>query len=131
MTSAPDFDTTTAHRYFAAHCFNQSWELIKKTDRTADEDEQLIARGHASLWHWTERADCTDQNLAIGYWLLARIYCVTKRAEPAQRYAEHCLSFSERESVNMGSEPTIPERCVLVHHVDCVEIPGISTGFVK
>jgi len=95
----PDFDTAAAHKYFAAHCFNSSWPLIEKQDRSPAEDEALVAMAHASLWHWTQRPDCTDQNLSVGHWLLSRVYSVLGDAAQAQRYARSCLRFSERDGV--------------------------------
>jgi hypothetical protein len=99
MSKQTDFDLESAHRHFAAQCFNDSWTLITKATRTADEDEALVALGHASFWHWSRRPDCSDKNLSIGYWLLARIYCVTSRAEGAERYSRRCLEISQRQSV--------------------------------
>lgn len=72
---------------------------MSKPNRTPEDDEALVALGHASLWHWTRRTDCTDKNLSIAYWLLARIYCVTARIEGAERYAKRCLELSQRQGV--------------------------------
>ncbi len=40
----PDFDSTKAHQFFSAHCFNSAWELIDKPARTPEENEQMIQR---------------------------------------------------------------------------------------
>jgi hypothetical protein len=66
MSRNPDFDTEKAYRYFAADCFNKAWELIEKADRTPEDDERMLRLAQASLWHWTERNDCDNTNLAIG-----------------------------------------------------------------
>ena len=99
MAKLPDFDVVAAHKYFAAHCFNSAWPLIDKAERSPDEDVQLVALGHASLWHWTQRADCTDTKLSVGHWLLSRIYSVLQDATQARRYAESCLRISQRTGV--------------------------------
>ena len=99
MAMTPTFDLVAAHRYFAASCFNQTWDLIDKAERTGEECEQLIALGHASLWHWTQRADCSAKNLSIAHWLLSRIYAVVGDAVQAQRYAASCLRISESGGV--------------------------------
>jgi hypothetical protein len=52
--------------------------------------EELIATGHASLWHWLKRPDRSDRNLAVAYWMLARIYSVTAKPERAKHYARLC-----------------------------------------
>jgi len=97
MSQDPEFDVDKAHRYFAADCFNKAWELIEKTDRTPEEDERMLCLSQASLWHWTKRHDCTDTNLAIGYWQLSRIHALLGRAEEARRYGQMSLLQSPQE----------------------------------
>jgi hypothetical protein len=97
MAEDSGFDINKAHRYFAAHCFNKAWELIEKPNRTAEEDERMLRLSQASLWHWTERNDCTSRNLSVGYWQMSRIYALTGRADEARRYAELSLSYSHDE----------------------------------
>lgn len=94
----PGFDATKAHRYFSADCFNKAWELIERTDRTPAEDEQMIRLSHASLWHWTQRDDCTSENISIGYWQASRIHAILGRADDARRYARLCLENTPAES---------------------------------
>jgi hypothetical protein len=99
MSSPPDFDVAAAHKYFAVECFNNAWPLIDKAGRSPEEARQLVALGHASLWHWTQRADCTDTNLSIGHWLLSRIYSVLGDVTQAKRYGESCLLITQRPGV--------------------------------
>jgi hypothetical protein len=49
MNTSPDFDRAAAHRFFAAACFNDTWTLLEKADRTADEDQIMLAQDLASL----------------------------------------------------------------------------------
>lgn len=86
-----------AHQYFSAHCFNAAWELIDKADRTSEEAETLINLCHASLWHWSQRGECTSRHRSIGYWQLSRAYAVLRRAESARQYAELSLQWSGGE----------------------------------
>ena len=76
MSEKATFDIDAAHRYFAAECFNQAWDLINKSERTPEEDEQMIRLSLASHWHWTQRADCTQENVSIAYWQTSRVYTV-------------------------------------------------------
>jgi hypothetical protein len=99
MAKAPDFDVKAAHKYFSAYCFNKAWGLIDKKDRTTEEDEMMINLAQASIWHWTQREDCTDQNLSVGYWQTSRIYALLGQADNAQRYGQLSLEKSE------GGEP--------------------------
>ena len=98
MDTEPNFDLTTAHRYFSADCFNKAWRLIEKLTRTPAEDEDMIRFSQASMWHWTQRADCQRANLAIGYWQLSRVYAIAGRPEEARRYGQLCLEHGKPES---------------------------------
>ena len=91
MADPSEFDVEKAHQAFAVSCFNGAWELIDKSDRTATEDEQMIQLAQASLWHWTQRTDCSDKNLSIGYWQVSRVYALVSEAENARKYAPLCL----------------------------------------
>lgn len=87
-------DRAAAHRQFSGECFNKTWELIDKPDRAPADDEQMLLCAMASLWHWTQRADCTGQNLSIGYWLVSRVYALHGQSENARRFGELCLRCS-------------------------------------
>jgi hypothetical protein len=87
----PDFDPAAAHRYFSADCFNKTWELIDKANRTRDEDRRMLSCAFASLWHWTQREDCTDKNLSIGFWQISRVYSLLGESVNAAEYADQSL----------------------------------------
>ena len=97
MAQKPDFDLAAAHRYFAAECFNRAWDLIDKPDRTPEEDQAMIHLNQASLYHWSQREDCTDKNLSVGYWQASRIYVLLGQADNARRCAELSLRYSQNE----------------------------------
>jgi len=99
MVGKPEFDLQKAHRFFAAECFNRAWDLIDKTDRTPDEDEQMIQLSLASAWHWTQRDDCTATNLSVAYWQVSRIHAILGQADNARRYGQLCLAVSQAEDV--------------------------------
>ena len=96
MEKTPDIDLTTAHQYFSTQCFNKAWDLMDKTSRTPEEDEQMILLNQTSLWHWTQRDDCTPKNLSIGYWQASRIYALVGEVDDARRYAQLSLEKSQR-----------------------------------
>ena len=95
MNKKPDFDLEAAHRYFSAHCFNSAWDLIDKIERTLEEDERMIQLNQASTWHWSQRDDCSDKNLSVGYWQAARIRALLGQADEARRYGQLSLQYSE------------------------------------
>jgi len=91
MAQEPVFDLKVAHAYFSAHCFNSTWDLLDKKERSAAEDQDMILRSMASLWHWTQRPDATNTNRSVGYWQVSRVYAVLGRADEARRYGELSL----------------------------------------
>lgn len=88
------FDAAAAHRRFSTECFNRAWELIEKPERTRDDDEAMVLRAMASLWHWTQRPDCTEQNLAIGHWQVSRVYALAGHGEAAMHHAQRSLALA-------------------------------------
>ena len=99
MSKKPEFDVEAAHKYFSAMCYNKAWELIDKTDRTDEENEEMIRLSLTSTWHWTQRDDWTDQNMSISYWQTSRIYSILGNAIDAKRYAELCLDVSQGDEI--------------------------------
>ncbi|MEX0654766.1 MAG: hypothetical protein WD534_07515 [Phycisphaeraceae bacterium] len=87
-------DMQKVHHHFAADCFNRTWELIVQRNRTAEQAQQMIHCAHASRWHWSQVADHTPNNLAIGDWLLARVYALTERPDEAMSYARPALQLA-------------------------------------
>ncbi len=41
MTSPASLDYAAAHRYFAAACFNRTWEMLDVSARSPEDDEAL------------------------------------------------------------------------------------------
>jgi len=97
MSASPNFDEVAAHQFFSADCFNRTWTLIDKSDRSPTEDEQMLLLSLASLWHWTQREDCSDRNLSIGYWQVSRVYALRGDGHSALRYGEICLRHSQNQ----------------------------------
>jgi hypothetical protein len=95
------FDAVKAHAFFAADCFNNTWGLIDKTDRTPQENERMLETAMASVWHWTQRKDVTANNLAVGYWQVSRVHALLGRADEARRYGKLSLD----RGVEGGSDP--------------------------
>ena len=94
-----EFDQQAAHRFFSAECFNRAWDLMDKSGRTAQEDEEMIRLSLTSQWHWSQRPDCTATSLAVGYWQTSRIYALLGQADNARRYGHLSLEASRQEGV--------------------------------
>ena len=83
-------------RKLAAHLFNETWRLIEKPDRTAEESVLMIHSAHASRYHWESVGDAS--NRAIGEWQVSRVYSVLALPEPALYHAKLCLQISENQA---------------------------------
>lgn len=100
MSKEPGFDVVAAHKYFSTFCFNSAWDLMDKSERTAAEDEEMLRLSLASTWHWSQREDCTQANLSVGYWQTSRIYATLGQADNARRYGQLSLDASQGEGVD-------------------------------
>ena len=94
MAPRADFDVAAAHRYFAAACFNATWDLIEKEDRTPADDQRMISLALASMYHWSERPDCGATERSGGYWQVSRVHALVGLAGEARRYGEICREVS-------------------------------------
>lgn len=95
MNSEPAaVDVTLAHRHFSVDCFHAAWSMIDKSARMPADDELMILLACTSLWHWTQRADCTDQQRSIGHWQVSRVHALAGLAEGAMRHAKRSLEYA-------------------------------------
>jgi hypothetical protein len=86
-----EFDVQGAHHRFAVECFNGTWDLLEKEDRSEDDTAEMIHMAHASLWHWRHSEHGDPQHFAVGAWQLSRVYAEAGLAEQARRYGEESL----------------------------------------
>lgn len=98
------FDKQEAHKFFSAQCFNKAWDLIDTPVRTPEEDSMMLALSMASLWHWTQRTDCTNENLSVAYWQISRIFAILGQENNSREYGELCLKVSQ--------DPDLPPFCL-------------------
>ena len=99
MAKKVDFNLQAAHKYFSADCFNRAWDFIDKPVLKKDEEERMLQLSLASLWHWTQRQDCTSTNLSVGYWQVPRVYALLRQADNARRFGKLSLEASQAEGV--------------------------------
>jgi hypothetical protein len=119
MPKTPEFDLTAAHTYFSAHCFNATWDLLDKAERTLEEDRRMVALSQASIYHWLNRPDCANQPLSIGYWLASRVQATLGNASEAQSWAQICLDYSgELEPFYIGYAFEALARAAHLNHDD-------------
>jgi len=88
--------TPEQRRRLAVDLFNHAWELMRRPERTPEQDDELIHAAHASRHHWAEVG--TGANLARGEWQVSRVYATLGRSEPALYHARRCLAYCEVDS---------------------------------
>jgi hypothetical protein len=80
-------------RKLAADCFNATWTLIEKPDRTPADDDEMVHGAHASAYHWHHVGSAA--NRARAEWQCSRVYAILGRPEPALQHARRCLELVE------------------------------------
>jgi tetratricopeptide (TPR) repeat protein len=96
MAQQKTTDWQAVHKHFSTHCFNHTWELIEKPNRTSEDDLEMVQLAVTSLWHWKQRKDVAPTNLAIGYWQVSFVYALAGQPALALKYALMCKDLSEK-----------------------------------
>ena len=90
---------TEAQRQLGVDLFNKTSTLMEKTDRTRDDDDEMLHCAHASAYHWTQVG--TAANRSRSEWQCSRVYAVLGRVEPALHHARRCLEIVEANPDDM------------------------------
>lgn len=90
-------ETIIDERALAARLFNDTWSLLERQHRTADEDDRMLHQAHASRFHWDNVGG--DQQRAVGEWQCSRVYVTLGRGEPAVHHARRCVDYAGRSGV--------------------------------
>ena len=85
------------HTKQAKECFNGTWDLIDKQDRTAEDTFKMIHMAHASRYHWGQVGK--PVNLARGEWQISRVYSLAKLGESALYHAHEYLRYCEEHNL--------------------------------
>jgi hypothetical protein len=83
-------------RQLGVDLFNGTWRLIE----SREDDNLMIDSAHASAYHWARAPECKPENRARSAWLLARVYTLVGRSEPALHYAGRCLKLCEENGLD-------------------------------
>lgn len=84
-------DTTDWHKFFAIECNNRAWDLTVKSDRTPDDDAEMLNTAHAAALHWD--AIGTELNRMRATMLLAEIHAQLDLGVTALHYAQTMRDF--------------------------------------
>jgi hypothetical protein len=93
-----EFDVARRRR-LAVDLFNHVWTLLRRDERTVEQDDEMLHAAHASRHHWAEAG--TAVNLARGEWQCSRVYATLGRAEPALHHARRCLEICEANTADL------------------------------
>ena len=96
MTEETRYTEQEFHKKMGVDLFNGTWDFLDKTERTPDEDLQMVHMAHASRYHWGQVG--TPLNFERGEWQISRVYAVLNRAEPALFHAQKCLEICQEHS---------------------------------
>jgi len=81
------------HRQLGVDLYNKTWTLMRKSDRTPEDDDEMLHCAHASAYHWLQVG--TRAHRARSEWQCSRVYTVLELPEPALRHARRCLELVE------------------------------------
>jgi tetratricopeptide (TPR) repeat protein len=91
----PTYTQSEAQLHFARQINGRVWELLDKAERSAEEDEEMLAAAYASLYHWLVAG--TAVNRQRGHWLIARVHSRLGYGEEALRHARRCLELTTQQ----------------------------------
>lgn len=95
-------DEATAERALAVSLFKETWSLLDRPSRTPREDDRMIHAAHASRLHWDGIG--TDQERAVGEWLVSRVYATLGHGPSAVFHARRAISYA----ASAGVEDWVP-----------------------
>lgn len=93
------YTVSQAQLQFAKSIFNSIWRLLEKTDRSPEEDLEMLLAAYASLYHWTKVG--TAVNYQRGSWMISRVLQTLGEAEPCLKWALRCFEISEKHLSEM------------------------------
>jgi len=79
------------HRKLGIEANNAIWDLLTKADRTSEEDEDLVCRAYASMYHWTRASRRGPENAVRAEYMIARVQAALGRGDLALHHAQRCL----------------------------------------
>jgi DNA-binding transcriptional MerR regulator len=104
-------------RQLGAELFNKTWTLMEKTDRTPEENDEMIHCAHASAYHWIQVG--TAANRARSEWQCSRVHAILGQVEQALWHAQRCLDIVEAnpDAVKDWDLPAAYEAMARAHMV--------------
>lgn len=103
------------HRKLAVDCFNATWDLLDKKNRTEEDNFKMIHAAHASRFHWGEIG--TPLEFQRGEWQISRVYSALGYGEPALLHAQCCHDICTEKKIGDFDMAFACEALARAHHV--------------
>ncbi len=75
----------------AKKLFNETWDLLDKTDRTPEDDITMLHKAHTSCYLW--RSAENPVNNARGEWQVSHVYSILNMGVPALLHGKQSLGL--------------------------------------
>jgi len=79
------------NRQIAVYCFNETWTLMDKKNRSIEDNFTMLHLAHSSCYHWSLCG--TALEISRGEWQISRVNAVLGYGEAALRHAQRCLDL--------------------------------------
>ena len=99
MNEDKKYTLTEAHQHFAKKFNNRTWDLLDKSNRNPEEEEELLLTASASLYHWLQVG--TAVHAQRGHWMLSRVHIALGRKQDAVNEALKCQAITESNPEEM------------------------------
>lgn len=93
MEETKTYTLEEAHKYFAKSINGRVWELLQMSNRSQDDNDEMLYAAHACTYHWKFVGTAVHQQR--GEWLISHVHVVLGHALEALRHAERCFELTE------------------------------------
>lgn len=93
MEESKTYTLEEAHKYFAQSINGRVWELLQKSFRSDDENDEMLHAAHACAYHWMLVGNAVNQQR--GEWLISHVHVALGHAKEALRHAERCFEITQ------------------------------------
>ncbi len=104
-----------AERELASSLFNSCWRLIEKSDRTPEEDAEMLHLAHASRWHWGNVGGVKEWS--IGEWQCSKVYSFLGNGKAALLHAQLSVQLSKELEPSDFMRASALEALALAHFI--------------
>jgi hypothetical protein len=93
MEDTKTFTLEEAHQHFAKTINGRVWELLDKSSRTPEENDEMLQAAHACAYHWKFVGNAVHRQR--GEWLISHVHVALGHATEALRHAERCFELTQ------------------------------------